>query len=241
MTEINLKETEYISQRPTGVRNMLPDEQPREKLMKYGSDVLTDSELLAILLRSGTKGMNVMETSRHLLETNKGLHRLVRCDWQEISRIKGIGKVKAITLMAAFELARRLNQDTGGDKVTLHQPDQVYGYFGPMMRDLKKEIFIVAYLNSAKVLTGYDRISVGGTNATIVDPPEVLRKSVMNHAHGIILLHNHPSGNTTPSRSDISLTQRLVEGGRMMGIQVLDHIIVAGFKYTSMRDKGIIT
>jgi DNA repair protein RadC len=243
MSTVHLEHRKYEKQPASasrGVRNMNKQDQPREKLVRYGADVLTDTELIAILIRSGTQGMNVMETATKLLEEVGGLHRMARCDAMDISKIKGIGRVKAITLMAALEMGRRLSKGSDEERIILQQPDRVYAHFGPMMRDLSKEVFYVAYLNSAKVLEGYDKISIGGTNATIVDPPEVLRKAVMNKAHGIILLHNHPSGNTNPSRADINLTQRLVDGGKMIGVQVLDHIIVAGYEYTSFKSRGII-
>lgn len=242
MAEINLKQAEYTAEivKKSGVRNMLPEEQPREKLMKYGPDVLTDSELLAILLRSGTQGMNVMEVSRTLLERSGGIHKLARHDWEEISGIRGIGKVKAITLVAVFELARRLSQDSEEEKIFFYYPEQVYSYFGPMLRDQQKEIFIVGYLNSAKQLTGYDRISVGGANATIVDPNEVLRKAIINRAHNIMLVHNHPSGNPRPSQADSKLTKRIQTGARMVGMDVADHVIIAGYEWTSFKKLSII-
>ncbi|MCH8566999.1 MAG: DNA repair protein RadC [Balneolales bacterium] len=247
MNEVALVDTHYETTKKEtapsrqGVRNLLENEQPREKLMQNGADVLTESELIAILLRSGSKGMNVLETARSLLEQANGLHQLARCDWEEISRIKGIGKVKAITLMATFELARRLNQDSDKEKIVFRQPEEVYGYFGPVLRDLHKEVFIVAYVNSAKILLSYDKISIGGSNATIVDPPEVLRRSVMNRAHGIILVHNHPSGNNRPSRADIQLTKRIHEGAKMVGIDLVDHLIVAGYQYTSLKSEGLLS
>lgn len=242
MAEIKLKQAEYTAEavKKTGVRNLLPEEQPREKLMKYGPDVLTDSELLAILLRSGTQGMNVMEVARALLEKSGGLHKLARHDWDEISGIRGIGSVKALTLVAVFEIARRINQDSDEEKIFFFYPEQVYSYFGPMLRDNHKEIFIVGHLNSAKQLTGYDRISIGGANATVVDPNEVLRRALMNRAHNIMLVHNHPSGNPRPSSADVQLTKRIISGAKMIGIEVADHVIVAGYEWTSFKKLGII-
>ncbi|HKJ46652.1 MAG TPA: DNA repair protein RadC, partial [Balneolales bacterium] len=149
-----------------------------------------------------------------------------------------IAKVKAITLEAVFELSRRLQVADQEEKVILKCPEDVNAYFGPILRDLRKENFIVAFLNAAKVLTGYKKISIGGVTATIVDPAEVMKQAIMNDAHSVIVLHNHPSGNTKPSRADIQLTKRLVNSGKMLGISVEDHVIVAGYEFTSLRAKG---
>ncbi len=241
MSTCNLKEIPYESESQNGrVRNLLPEEQPREKLMQYGPDVLTDAELLAILLRSGSKGMNVLETSRALMKQTSGIHKLARCDWDEMRSIKGIGSVKAVTLVAAFELARRVNAHDGSEEVVFRNPEQAYSYFGPMLRDLNKEVFVLVSMNSAKRMLRYHRISTGGTNATIVDVPEIMRLAIMDRARSILLLHNHPSGNTEPSRSDISLTRQIVKSAAIMGLHVCDHVIVAGKKYTSFQARGLL-
>ncbi len=223
-----------------GVRDMLTEEQPREKLMRHGPDALSDAELLAMLIRTGVRGRNVVDTSRDLLRKSGGLHKLCRKNWQEISGIKGIGKVKAVTLEAAFEIARRVGRPTGDDETLYTNPELVAEHFGPMLRDAHKEQFLVIYLNPRKVLIGYDRISIGGATSTIVDPPEVLRKAILNRAHSIILMHNHPSGNDNPSKADIRLTKRIADAGKMLGIPVNDHIIIAGHKFVSFANEGLI-
>jgi DNA repair protein RadC len=221
------------------VKDMRPDEQPREKLMRYGAGSLSDAELLAILLRTGTKKLNVIEASRALLDHFGGLHSLIKRQWKELGVIPGIAKVKAITLEAAFELARRLQVAELGEEVQITSPEAASAYFGPKLRHLTKEVFIVAFLNNKKVLTGFQQISSGGSNATIVEPAEVMRQAILNQANSIIVLHNHPSGNERASTADIQLTKRLIESGKLLGVPLDDHIIIAGYNFVSLRSDGV--
>lgn len=222
------------------VKEMRPDEQPREKLMNYGGESLSDAELLAILLRTGSQSMNVIQTSQALLDHFGGLRHLARKNWQELKVIPGIAKVKALTLEAVFELSRRIQMASLGDQIQITSPEDAVAYFGPKLRDLTKEVFIVAFLNNAKMVMGYKKISSGGSTSTIVDPAEVMRQAMMNEANSILLLHNHPSGQTSESKADIQLTKRLVEAGKLLGIPVDDHIIIAGDGYTSFKEKRLL-
>lgn len=222
------------------VKEMRPDEQPREKLMNYGGESLSDAELLAILLRTGSPAMNVIQTSQAMLDHFGGLRNLSRRNWQELKIVPGIAGVKALTMEAVFELSRRIQVAALGEKIQITCPEDAVAYFGPKLRDLTKEVFIVAFLNNAKVVTGYKKISSGGSTATIVDPAEVIRQAVMNEANSVLLLHNHPSGQNTASKADIQLTKRLVDAGKLLGIPVDDHLIIAGDGYTSFKEKGLI-
>lgn len=222
------------------VKDMRPDEQPREKLMRYGAGSLSDSELLAILLRTGTQKLNVIETARALLDHFGGLHALIKKQWNELGVIPGIAKVKAITLEAAFELARRIQVAGLGEEIQITSPDKAVAFFGPKLRHLTKEVFIVAFLNNNKVMTGFHQISSGGSNATIVEPAEVLRQAILNQANSIILVHNHPSGRKEASTADIQLTKRIAEAGKLLGIPVEDHIIIAGYEFVSMFSEGLM-
>lgn len=222
------------------MKEMQPDEQPREKLARFGAESLSNAELLAILLRTGSSRMNVIETAAAVLEMSGGLRQLIRKDWRELKRVPGIAKVKAVTLEAVFELTRRIQVSTLGDQVQIQSPEDAVAYFGPALRDRTKEAFLVAFLNNSKVVTGHSQISSGGATATIVDPGEVFRQAILNEACSILLLHNHPSGNPKESRADIRLTQRIVEAGKLLGVPVDDHIIIAGDSYTSMRGKGYV-
>lgn len=217
---------------------MSPDEQPRGRLERYGSESLTEAELLAILLRTGSGKMNVLETARKLLDHFHGLRNLSRKDWHELRVIPGIAKVKALTLQASFELSRRLAMSGSGDKIEMKNPEAVNNYFGPMLRDYRNETFVIVFLNAAKVMIGFRKISNGGPTATIVEPAEVMRQAIMNDAHSIIVLHNHPSGNNKESRADIQLTKRLINAGKLIGIPVEDHVIIAGHGFLSLRSKG---
>ena len=223
------------------VKEMNPDEQPREKLMNYGPESLSDAELLAILLRTGSRKLNVIQTAQALLDYFEGLRYLARKEWQDLKVIPGMGKVKSITLEAVFELSRRIQVASLGEQVQVTSPQDAVAYFGPKLRDLSKEVFIVAFLNNAKVVMGYKKISSGGATATIVDPAEVMRQAVMNEANSILLLHNHPSGNQKESKADIQLTNRIAQSGKLLGIPVNDHIIIAGDGYTSFRAKGLLS
>ncbi|RNC83987.1 MAG: JAB domain-containing protein [Balneola sp.] len=220
------------------VKEMRPDEQPREKLMQSGTISLSDAELLAILLRTGTKKLNVIETARALLDHFGGLHNLVKREWKELRVIPGIARVKAITLEAAFELARRIQVADLGEEIQVQTPEDVAAFFGPKIRHLAKEVFMVAFLNNRKVITGFQKISSGGSNATIVEPSEIMRQAIINQASSIILVHNHPSGHDRASQADINLTKRIIESGKLLGIPVDDHIIIAGYKYVSLRTLG---
>lgn len=222
------------------VKEMRPDEQPREKMMRYGAESLSDAELIAILLRTGSQKMNVIDTAGALISHFDNLRNLARKNWQELKVIPGVAGVKAVTLEAVFELSRRIQAASLGERITIRCPEDAAAYFQPKLRDLTKEVFLVAFLNNAKQLTGYRKISSGGTTATIVDPAEVIRQAVMNDASSILLAHNHPSGLAKESRADINLTKRLVESGKLLGIPVDDHIIIAGDGFVSMRAKGLI-
>ncbi len=233
-------ESENFRLRGKTVKEMLPDEQPREKMMRFGAESLSDAELIAILLRTGSREMNVIETSQAMLEYFDGLRKMSRKNWQQLKIVPGIATVKAITLEAVFELSRRIQVASLGDQIKITSPEDAVAYFSPRLRDLTREVFIVAFLNPAKMLTGFKKISSGGATSTIVDPKDVFHSAILNDAHSILLLHNHPSGNNRESRADIRLTKRITEAGSMLGITVDDHIIIAGDGFTSFRNKGLI-
>lgn len=222
------------------VSEMLPDEQPREKLLRYGAESLSDAELLAILLRTGSKEMNVLETSRALLNHFQGLRKLSVKNWESLKVIPGIAKVKAITLEAVFELAKRIQHASLGEQIQILAPLDLVAIFAPRLRDLHHEEFYVAFLNNAKILTGFKKISSGSSTATVVEPAIIFRQAILNYANSIILVHNHPSGQAKESAADINLTNKLVKTGRLVGIPVEDHIIIAGDDYVSLRNKRLM-
>jgi len=239
MNEIKTEEElANISYDNRTVKEMQPDEQPREKMQRYGAESLSEAELLAILLRTGSQKLNVLDTSKLLLSHFGGLRNLARKNWQELKAIPGIAKVKAITLEACFELVRRIETAKAGDEVTITSPQTAAAFFGPKLRDLMHEVFIIGFLNNAKVLMGYQKISSGGSKSTIVDPAEVIRQAIINRANSFIILHNHPSGSEKISKADIKLTKRVAKSGTTVGIKLDDHIIIAGDSYVSLRQKG---
>jgi len=196
--------------------------------------------LIAILLRTGTKDKSVVSLSQELL-SKENLATLASKSVAALQKNKGIGKDKAATLAAAFEIARRIlsQQKTLSDK-KITSPQDIAEEFIPILRDEIKEQFIVVCLSTSNKIIRKEIISVGNLNSSIVHPREVFKVAVENNAASIILIHNHPSGNPEPSNEDISITKKLVEAGKMMEIPVFDHIIIAGNNYTSFVDRRII-
>lgn len=222
------------------IKELPIDDRPREKLLLKGVQNLSDAELIAILLRTGTKGHSVVEVAQTLLKENN-LSVLASKSVESFTKYNGIGRDKAATLSAAFELARRVEVSEkwySNKKIT--SPQDLANLFIPLLRDEVKEKFIVVCLNSSNQVIKYETISIGNLNSSIVHPREVFKVAIDNNSAGIFLVHNHPSGNMDPSREDIAITKRLVEAGNIFDIKVLDHLIIAGENYTSMIEQRII-
>ncbi len=219
-------------------------DRPREKLMQRGPGALSDAELIALIFGSGTRTrhgpLSAVQLGQALLRAYRSLHGLSRRNLKELTRIAGIGPAKAVQLMAAFEIGRRAESQRGGERVQVACPADVASVYGPLMRDLKKEIFKIVLLNTANVIQGDYTLSEGGLAASIVEPRAVFEKAILDNAAAVICLHNHPSGNPEPSREDIRITRQLVEAGKLMGIPVHDHIIIAGTTYTSLAERGLM-
>lgn len=225
----------------TKVKELPLDDRPREKLILRGPQSLSDAELIAILLRTGTKGKNVIQIAQGLLQKYGNLNILSTQTIEAIKNFSGIGKDKAASLIAAFEISRRADSQKkwfSNKKIT--SPSDVAEVFIPLLRDEVKEKFIVVCLNTANKIIKHELISVGNLNSSVVHPREVFKVAIENNSANIILLHNHPSGNPEPSREDISLTKKLIEAGKLMEIQVFDHIIIAGNNYCSLVEKRIV-
>jgi len=215
-------------------------ERPRERLLQHGSQPLTEAELLGILLGKGTRKKTAIDLARELLDQYESLQKLFSRSPSELMKVKGIGSAKAATLSAAFELARRIQSQKSGAKVSFKRSAEVFEHYLPLMRDLRKEVFKVLLLNRANRLIKEVTISEGTLEASIVHPRDVFREALLEPAAGIILIHNHPSGNPSPSEEDLRITKQLVEAGRLLGIKVYDHIILAGESYRSLADDGLI-
>ncbi|HEY6905926.1 MAG TPA: DNA repair protein RadC [Ignavibacteriaceae bacterium] len=224
-----------------GVKDLPLDDRPREKLLLRGSQNLTDAELIAILLRTGKKAKSVVQIAQELINEHRNLAVLSTKTVSVLTRMPGIGNDKAVTLLAAFELSRRIQVQSrwfSDKKIT--SPQDVADIFIPMLRDEIKENFIVVCLSSANKIIRYVTVSVGNLNSSVVHPREIFKAAIENDSASIILIHNHPSGNPEPSNEDISITKKVVESGKIMDIPVFDHIIVAGNGFTSFVEKRII-
>lgn len=222
------------------VKDLPLDDRPREKLLLRGAGSLSDSELIAILLRTGTKGKSVIEIAQTVLSKGN-LSVLASNSVAYFTKINGIGKDKAATLAAAFELGRRIGfQDKWFSKKKITSPEDLAELFIPLLRDEIKENFIVVCLNSSNQIIKYETISVGNLNSSVVHPREVFKVAIDNNSANLFLIHNHPSGNKEPSKEDISITKRLVEAGKIMDIKIFDHLIIAGDNYTSFVENRII-
>ena len=223
------------------VKDIPLDDRPREKLILRGSQNLTDAELLAILLRTGTKGVSVIEVAQKLISKHINIAQLALQSVESLQKNLGIGKDKAATLVAAFEISRRVeSQSKWFSNKSITSPSEVAKMFIPLLRDEVKEKFIVVSLNSANRIIRHDIISTGSLTSSIVHPREVFKVAIENNSANIILLHNHPSGNCEPSNEDIKTTKKLVEAGKILDIEVFDHIIIADTNYFSFIEKQII-
>jgi len=209
-------------------------------MLKFGVDSLSDSELLAILLRTGTGHTTAVDLGKGLLKVYGQLFELSRRSAREISRLKGIGLTKACTVVAAFELSRRVSAGSQNGKRKISCSDDIAAIFVPKLSHLKKEVFKVVLLDSANQVLKDVTISSGTLNSSVVHPREVFKAAIDESAASLILLHNHPSGNPDPSEQDIQVTRQLVKAGEIVGISVLDHIIVASGDFTSFVDRGLM-
>jgi len=223
------------------VKDLPLDDRPREKLLLRGSQGLSDAELLAILLRTGTKGKSVLNVAYELVERYGNLASLSTKSYSELIKTNGIKRDKAATLVAAFELGKRTAiQSKWFSEKKISSPDDVAQIFLPMLKDELHEHFYVVCLNSANKIIRMEKISTGNLDSSIVHPREVFKVAIENSAKSIILVHNHPSGNPEPSNEDIAITKKLVEVSKLMEIPVFDHLIIAENHYTSFVQKRLI-
>jgi DNA repair protein RadC len=228
----------------TRIRELPRDERPREKLARHGGASLADSELLAILLRTGMRGLNVIELSRQLLARFGSLSALQRASVNELAAVKGISLAKATQLAAAFELGNRLARERIA-RSQMDRPELVYDLLGQEMRALQRESLRVLLLDTRLHLLRIEEISLGSLNESIAHPREIFRPVFIHAAFAIVLVHNHPSGDPSPSDADHRLTRRLAEAARIMQITLLDHIIIGApaegrRPYFSFREAGIV-
>lgn len=222
------------------IRDWREDERPRERLLKHGANTLSDAELLAILIRTGAKSFSALDAARTLLEKYENVSNIATCDISQLKKIRGIGATKAITLAASFELGKRIQSGAFIFDKPMNNPDDIANYYIPKFRGARKETFKTLLLNSSNIIFREVLISEGTLSASIVHPREVFRIAITESAAGIILMHNHPSGNREPSREDITVTKQLVEAGKLIDIKILDHIIIAAESFYSFARMGLI-
>ncbi len=215
-------------------------ERPRERLYVKGAEALADAELLALQLGTGTQGQTAVDLARTLLSRYGSLSGLAGRTAAELVGVKGVGRAKAVRLVAAFELTRRLRSRGSDGKVILGSPEQVFGHFGPLMEDLKKEVFRVLLLDAQNGLVRDVMVSEGTLSASLVHPREVFKPAILESAAAVILVHNHPSGDPTPSKEDIRLTRQLVECGRLLDLKVHDHVIIGLGRFVSLAQRGTL-
>ena len=222
------------------VHDLPLSERPRERLLKLGSEALSSQEVLALILGRGIKGESVIVTAQKLLSKFGNLRNLASASMEELTQIKGIGPAKAAQIKAAFELSKRLeNSSSKGTKVTVKSPEDVIKAAGSQIKGKKKEHFLVLCLDTRNHLINTHTVSVGSLDCSIVHPREVFKEAISSCAASVIFVHNHPSGDPTPSEDDIKLTKRLVEASEIIGIDVLDHIIICDEDHLSMKAKNL--
>ena len=223
------------------IKHWAKDDRPREKLLNQGPSHLSDSELLAILLNHGTRDKTAIDLGREIMQLGKNnLNELGKLSVKELTRIKGVGEAKAITVVAALEIGRRRQAGSYLQKPIMSTSRDLASYLQSLFQDHSREIFAVAFLNQANRINHIETVSEGGITGTIADPRVILKKALEENAVSIILCHNHPSGSLKPSRQDEEITKKIKEAAKYFDIKVLDHIIVSETGYFSFADEGIL-
>ncbi|MCL5781660.1 hypothetical protein P378_13535 [Desulforamulus profundi] len=222
------------------MRELPPEQRPRERMLKEGAANLSDIDLLAIMLRTGTARASAMELAAELLGRFRDLRALAQATIEELSELKGVGPAKAVQVKAALELGKRLAALPAEERPVIRCPEDVCALVMEDLRDRDREYFQALLLNTKNQVLARETISIGTLNSSMVHPRELFKIAIRRSAASVILVHNHPSGDPTPSREDISLTKRLVEAGEIIGIDVLDHIVIGDNRFTSLKSKGLI-
>ena len=232
---------ESTNKSSTSIKNWAVDDRPREKLISKGRESLSDSELLAILISTGSRNKSAVELAKEILFLGKNnLNELGKVSLKELMSIKGIGQAKAITLAAALELGRRRQTTNFLNKTFIKSSTELAEFLQAKLKDYSYEIFGVVYLNKSNKINHFEIISKGGITSTVVDPRILFKKAFEVEATSIVLCHNHPSGSLRPSRQDEDLTNKIKEAGKYLDIPVLDHLIVSDEGYFSFADEGLL-
>lgn len=220
------------------IRDVHEADRPRERLINQGATSLSNQELIAILLRTGTRQESVLHLANRVLHHFEQIQQMKDASIEELTSINGIGQAKAVQILAAVELGRRLSSKQTDVKFTIRSPKDAASYLMADMTSLKQEHFVVLFLNIKNQVLHRQTIFVGSLNASIVHPREIFREAVRRSAASIVCAHNHPSGNPAPSPEDIAVTKRLMEAGSIVGIELLDHLIIGDHQFISLNEKG---
>ena len=220
------------------IRDVHLADRPRERLVRQGASSLSNQELIAILLGTGTRNESVLVLANRVLSSFDKIQDLKDATIEEYTKVKGIGQAKATLLLAATELGKRLYQKHTEDRFTIRSPEDAAAYLMTDMTSLNQEHFVVLFMNVKNEVLHKQTIFIGSLNSAIVHPREIFREAVKRSAASIICAHNHPSGNPSPSSEDIEVTKRLTDAGALMGIEVLDHVIIGDHQFISLKEKG---
>lgn len=217
------------------------EDRPREKLLLKGKSALSDAELIAILIGSGTRSISAVDVAKMILyKADNNLNKLAKFSVKDLKKIKGIGEAKAISIVSALELGRRRKDSDFSEKVKITCSNDIYQIMKPELLDKQKEEFWIILLNRANGLIKKEQVSSGGISGTVADPKIIFKAALDQYASSIILIHNHPSGNLKPSRADIELTNKMKTAGKLLEISILDHIIFGDEGYLSFADDGLL-
>jgi len=222
------------------IKEINQDERPMEKILQYGVDSLSNTELLAILIGSGTKNKNAIYLAEDILKYRIRDKELLYTSIEQLMKIEGIGLSKASRILSGLELGKRLSKIDKFQSMSLSNPDSVADFLYEYFRDSYKEEFCVLFLDTKNKVIGTQTVSVGTINQSLVHPREVFRYAIMKNSNSIILSHNHPSGDPSPSKEDILITERLIKAGDYIGIKVLDHLVIGDRRYISLREENLV-
>lgn len=226
------------------IKEMACEERPYERCERFGASNLTDSELLAVLLRTGTRGESALQLAEKILHpifSQKGVLNLHQWTYEQLRQIKGVGKVKALQILCISELAKRLAKASAQEGLNFSAPATIARYYMEDMRHAKQEMMKLLLLNTKTRLIGETDVSKGTVNMAVISPRELFVEALQKNAVYIVLLHNHPSGDPTPSKEDVLITRRIQDAGELIGIELLDHIIIGNNCYISLREKGFLS
>jgi DNA repair protein RadC len=229
-----------LENRAYRLRDLPEDERPRERMVRLGAEALSHAELLAILLRTGSRRESAIHLAQRILQDCGGLRRFAERSWDELTHIPGVGPVKALELQASLELGRRVARSRLPEAAAVTRPQDAADLLMEELRHLREEHFVVLFLNTKNRVIGRQTLSIGSLNASVVHPREVFRAAIRRSSASILCAHNHPSGDPTPSPEDLQLTRRLAEAGELVGIELLDHIVIGDNRFISLKELGCL-